>query len=230
MKPEVQECPRCAKRPALCVCSEIQPQKTRLQVLILQHPQEPDQELGSARLSELTLPQSKLVVGLSWRNLAQVLGRPAEPKRWAVLYLGSGVKGKPTGPITLTDKAGKPLPDSEECIRGLEGIIALDGTWSQAKTLWWRNAWLLKCRRAILTPTAPSQYRELRREPRRECVSTAESLAEALEGLGDSASASAELRRVFGLLLNRKRSERKNRGSAPAAVNGPSGRSSAEGS
>jgi len=52
--------------------------------------------------------------------------------------------------------------------------VLLDGTWSQAKALWWRNAWMLKCQRVILGPSRPSRYGQLRREPRRDGLSTIE--------------------------------------------------------
>ena len=170
-------CEQCQKSPALCVCDAIEPQQTQLHVLILQHPQEPDHDLGSALLSHLALPNSTLKVGLSWRNLAAALGRKeAFPSQWAVLYLGSGVKAAgPVNPLQFVSQKGEPIKKPEQ----LEGIIVLDGTWSQAKTLWWRNAWLLKCKRIILTPQHASQYKELRKEPRKECLSTIESIAEA---------------------------------------------------
>jgi DTW domain-containing protein YfiP len=200
-------CERCEKPEALCVCAAIRPLETRHQVLILQHPQEPDKELGSARLAHLALPGSTLKIGLSWKNLKHALGREADPRRWAVLYLGSGVRGASSDPLVLVDRGGKSLPDSRALIEGLEGIIVLDGTWSQAKTLWWRNAWLLKCRRAILNPREKSLYGELRREPRRECLSTLESVAAALAALGEPESTSKELRELFGQLLDRKRAK-----------------------
>ena len=178
------QCPRCGKALDLCVCEAIQPFPTRTHVLILQHPQEPDVELGSARVLHLSLPRSTLRVGLSWPNLKAALGRdftePKEivPSRWVVLHLGSGIKGAEEAPpraagpsLVLLDKKGAPLADQKQPI---DGLVLLDGTWSQAKTLWWRNAWLLKCRRAVLVPAHPSLYRELRREPRRECCSTCE--------------------------------------------------------
>ena len=56
----------------------------------------------------------------------------------------------------------------------------LDGTWSQVKALWWRNSWLLKLKRIVLQPQLPSQYGNLRKEPRKEAVSTMESVALAL--------------------------------------------------
>lgn len=212
------ECPRCGKALDLCVCDAIQPLSTRTHVLVLQHPQEPDVELGSARVLHLSLPRSTLRVGLSWPNLKAALGReftgpPSEivPSRWVVLHLGSGMKGEPppraaAGPqLVLLDKKGAPLPDQRQPI---DGLILLDGTWSQAKTLWWRNAWLLKCRRAVLVPAHPSLYRELRREPRRECLSTIESAAEALVAVGEAAEAGEALRALFARMLDRARARR----------------------
>ena len=46
-----------------------------------------------------------------------------------------------------------------------------------------------------------SLYGNLRREPRRECLSTIESIAEALEMLGEDAKVSETLRAHFGELL-----------------------------
>ena len=61
--------------------------------------------------------------------------------------------------------------------------MLLDGTWSQAKTLWWRNPWLLKLHRVVLDPPLPARLGELRREPRREALSTIEAAALALRHL-----------------------------------------------
>ena len=52
--------------------------------------------------------------------------------------------------------------------------MLLDGTWSQAKTLWWRNPWLLKLQRLVLNPPDPARFGRLRREPRPEALSTLE--------------------------------------------------------
>jgi len=180
-------------------------------VLILQHPQEPDKDLGSARIAHLALPNSTLKIGLSWPNLKAALGKEAQGSRWAVLYLGSGVKAKgppPTHPPVLqfVDKKGMAL-DQPVSPRDLDGIVVLDGTWSQAKALWWRNAWLLKLKRVVLNSPNKSLYRELRREPRRECLSTIESIAETLEALKEPVQTSSGLKKAFGTLLDRKREQ-----------------------
>jgi DTW domain-containing protein len=182
-----------------------------VEVLILQHPQEPDKVLGTARLTELSLTRCQLRVGLSWPNLKAALGREAQPSRWAVLYLGSGLAGtaaKTQAPgLVFVSRKGQPLhaADQERIASELEGIILLDGTWSQAKTLWWRNAWLLKLRRAILIPAARSLYGELRREPRQECLSTLESASEALAALGEPPELTQGLKENFRKLLARAR-------------------------
>lgn len=217
-------CESCMKPRALCLCGELNPVQSRLHVLILQHPQEPDKEIGSARLAHLMLPNSTLRVGLSWPNLAKALetgaeaslASPPQPSRWAALYLGSGVrapiKAEPllpaSGPTLLfVDRKGAPLPAAEQArIRSeLQGLVVLDGTWSQAKALWWRNAWLLKLRRAILQPTRKSLYGGLRREPRSECLSTIESIAESLQAMGESRENTQSLRDMFQKLLGRYR-------------------------
>jgi DTW domain-containing protein YfiP len=208
----IENCASCSKLPELCVCTGIKPQSTRLQILILQHPQEPDKDLGSAKLAQLSLPNSTLKVGLSWANLKKASGKEtAQNGRWGVLYLGSGIKGKaPAGPLTFVSKAGAPIEAPAE---PLEGIVILDGTWSQAKTLWWRNAWLLKLQRLVLTPQYKSLYRELRKEPRRECLSTIESIGECLTALGESPEVEKNLKSTFNELLNKERArikERKN--------------------
>ena len=69
---------------------------------------------------------------------------------------------------------GNPAPAADRMLRGLEGIVLLDGTWSQAKTLWWRNPWLLKLQRIVLNPPGPARLGRLRREPRQEALSTLE--------------------------------------------------------
>jgi len=198
-------CPKCLKEDLLCICDGIAPLPTGRHVLILQHPQEPDKELGTARIAHLALRNSTMRIGLSWPNLSKALGRPAVHGNWGVLYLG----GQPEKPVrgqaaperlAILAGAGKTLTVAEA---GLDGIVALDGTWAQAKTIWWRNAWLLKLKRLVLHPSRPSLYGRLRKEPRRECLSTIESVAEALEALGEDAAVCDALRGHFARLLAR---------------------------
>jgi DTW domain-containing protein YfiP len=166
---------------------------TRIFVLILQHPQEKREALATAPAIVSTLRNAKLVAGLSWPNLARPLGRDADPRRWAVPYLGSAhprafAAGRE---LLLLGRGGEPVADPEPALQRIEGLVLLDGTWSQAKTLWWRNPWLLKLHRLVLNPSRPARLGKLRREPRREALSTLEATALVLRHL-ESGPAAAD--------------------------------------
>lgn len=171
------------------------PIDNRVFVLILQHPQERREALSTAPLIGATLSRSRLVVGLSWPRLASVVGDPAEPKRWAVLHLGAARTVPPAErrELRVLDRRGATIADPREILGGLRGIVLLDGTWSQAKTLWWRNPWLLRLHRIVLEPPRPARLGRLRREPRREALSTIEAAALALRHLEAGPQASDAL-------------------------------------
>jgi DTW domain-containing protein YfiP len=191
----VPPCDTCHRPKAACVCDRVQTFETKRRILILQHPQEQDSLLGSAQILAASLPKAQIVVGLSWRNLAHALGgEEVDPKRWAVLFPDpDGAQG------TVTRRGNVLAPSS------LDGIVVLDGTWSKAKTLWWRNVWLLKLSRLTLAPKEPSIYGKLRLEPRKELVSTLESVGAALTLCGEPKEIEAGLKRTFRTLVQRVR-------------------------
>lgn len=169
---------------------------TARRVLILQHPQEQDALLGSAQILVASLPRAQLVVGLSWRSLGHALGEEdVDVRKWAVLFPDREAEGD-----QVTTRRGAVLDST-----ALEGVVVLDGTWSKAKTLWWRNPWLNKLNRMNLKPAQPSIYGRLRAEPRRDYVSTLESVAAALTLCGEPKEVEVGLQRVFRTLVQRVR-------------------------
>jgi DTW domain-containing protein YfiP len=204
------ECPHCRKPPALCVCEGIAPIDNTVSLVILQHPQEQDRELGTARLTALHCKDALLRIGLSWPSLSKILGRPTDPQRWAVLYLGSSKASAllPERDIVVVNRNGNAVEHQDAALREIEGIILLDGTWSQAKALWWRNAWMLKCKRVVLGPGRPSRYGRLRREPRSDGLSTIEAAAMLLARLERKPEIETALNTSFERLLARYRQTR----------------------
>jgi DTW domain-containing protein len=200
------DCPHCHKPLPLCVCEDVTPIKSRVAVLILQHPQEQDRTLGTAWLTAMHFANAVLKIGLSWPSLSKALGRPvADPSRWAVLYLGSAKVADldTAAEVVAIDRKGEVEENQRAILRGIEGIVLLDGTWSQAKALWWRNAWMLKCQRVILGPQRPSRYGKLRREPRRDGLSTIEAAAMILAGLEGRPDIADTLNTSFAAMLKR---------------------------
>jgi DTW domain-containing protein YfiP len=204
--PQKERCSKCGKSAAICICDRIVPMTTALRVLILRHPQEDDVALGTAPLLSLSLPRAILKTGLSWASLSQALGEEVDHSRWAVIYPGKIHETVPAAersrPVLLLDRHGR-LRDASA--PPLEGIVVLDGTWSQAKALWWRNPWLLKLHRISLNPREPSIYGRARREPRREYVSTLEAVADVLPALGEPEEVRTQLRKSMRTMVQRAR-------------------------
>src|SRR5438270_11981479 len=110
---------------------EMEPIENRLFVLVLQHPQEKKEVLATAAATCAALRRAALVVGLSWPNLARALGRPADARQWAALYLGSA---RPAAfglerEIVALDRSGMPAADQGGMLRDLDGVVLLDGSW-----------------------------------------------------------------------------------------------------
>ena len=221
---EAENCARCGRPPAVCVCDRTTAIASKRRVLVLQHPREKDAELGSAKLLAMSLAQGKLVVGLSWASLSSALGEDVDPSHWAVVFpqearsRGKVAPGRASAVAAAEATKEHELDEEFELVdrqgeamrpRRVNGIVMLDGSWSQAKSLWWRNPWLLKLSRMTLRPKEPSIYGSLRPEPRRDYVSTLEAAGAALTALGEPPEVEAELRRVFRTLVQRCRDARK---------------------
>jgi DTW domain-containing protein len=170
-------------------------------VLILQHPGEARRKTirSADLLQEVLVDQVITRVGLTWRNLDHAVGeKGTHPKSWVVLYLGSlessQILAKSRGPgLYFANTKLEPVPADGS----IEGIVLLDATWPQAKSMWWKNSWLLKLHRAVLKPRGKSQFKELRKEPRAECVSTLEAAAESLSALGAPIELEQRLKEAF---------------------------------
>jgi len=202
------DCPRCQKPLPLCICDSVTPIDSKISLLILQHPQEQDRALGTARLTALHFKDAVVRIGLSWPSLSKALGRPVrDPGRWAVLYLGSAKVSdlETSSDVVAINRRGEVEENQRAILRDIEGVVLLDGTWSQAKALWWRNAWMLKCQRVILGPRHPSRYGKLRREPRRDGLATIEAAAMLLSAIEKRPDIAETLHSSFERMLGKYR-------------------------
>ena len=133
------DCPHCRKPLQLCVCEDVTPIKNRVEVLILQHPQEQDRTLGTAQLTAMHFANAVLRIGLSWPSLSKALGRPvADPSRWAVLYLGSAKVADldTTEEVVAINRKGEVEENQRAILRGVEGVVLLDGTVVSSEQKW----------------------------------------------------------------------------------------------
>jgi len=183
-------CANCFREKQMCICDLAQSFSNKIRVLILQHPQEQFKVLNSARLTRLTLKNSDLRVGLSWPNFKKVCGDESMPSEWGILYLKnelhlssdkndnkSAKRFDKDSAMSVTGKNGRIIEDLSQ----IKGIVVIDGSWKQAKAMWWRNPWFLRLNRVSLNPTHPS----LRKQMKKTGLSTIEAAALALGELGE---------------------------------------------
>ena len=196
-------CETCGKPRAVCVCDRCGRLALGRRVVVLQHPQEQDRLLGTVPLLEVALAAERRV-GLSWPNLAAVTGGAGG--RWGVVWPGQLPRALTAAESALRvvamDRRG------ERVDLGFDGILLLDGSWSQAKALWWRNPWLVKLDRVVLSPRAPSIYGRMRKEPRPTFVSTLEAAADVLVACGEPEEVRATLHRAMRTMVQRARDAR----------------------
>lgn len=172
-------CSKCYREKSDCICKKVTSFSNKLQVIILQHPQEQFKKLNSAHLCGLILRNCKVFAGLSWPNFKSVAGENELPSQWGILYLKGHAQS--ASPVEIFDRKDQQLLLNDIKLRG---IIALDGSWKQAKTLWWRNPWFLKLNRITLNP----EHESLRNQSKKEGLSTIESVALALRHLGEKST------------------------------------------
>jgi len=115
--------------------------------------------IGTGRMTHLGLPNSELHVGIHFQHNDRVR---AVSRTAALLFPGLEA-------VEPTAFRAAPPPV----------LVVLDGTWSQAHTLFRRNAFLHRLPRIAFSPRRPSEY-QVRREPRPECWSTIEAVAHTL--------------------------------------------------
>ena len=184
-------CQNCLRQKDRCICGKVIQFVNDCRVLILQHPQERYKLLNSAMLAHMALQNSVLRVGLSWRNLSHALGEETDQKEWGVLVLRGIVD--PSRKIEFFSPKKRLLPIKTK----FKGIVVLDGSWKQAKAVWWRNPWLLKLTRITLHPN----HKSLRSQVKKEGLATIEAIAFALDCLEENALIGESLKKQYEELI-----------------------------
>jgi DTW domain-containing protein YfiP len=176
-------CERCRRPLLVCLCAAFVEVETRTRVVVLQHPREADNPIGTAWIAERCL-SARRIVGVDLEEDPDFRAAISDPRAPAIV-LSPGPAAidlehePPDGPVTL---------------------IAVDGTWSQAKKLLRINPSLARLPRYAFRPRVPGRYR-IRREPAAHCVSTIEAIVSALAFLDDPAP---EVLAVFDAMIDRQ--------------------------
>ncbi|XP_066037455.1 tRNA-uridine aminocarboxypropyltransferase 2 isoform X2 [Chamaea fasciata] len=162
-------CVRCSRPQKVCLCPflPVHPLKVSTCLYIIQHPAEESRVLRTVPLLAACLPpdKCKILVGRRFNEdrypeLATVCRNP----NTLILYPG----------IEATNLEEVAVMSSNPSV-----MIIIDGTWSQAKDIFYKNSLFRLPKQVQLKPSISSQY-VIRTQPTNTCLSTLECAAVAL--------------------------------------------------
>jgi DTW domain-containing protein YfiP len=179
-------CYRCFRPLGSCLCDVIPTIDNRTPVLILQHPRERTHPFNTARLVALGLRRSELLVDHA-SCLRQNPGRLGSLEGCALLYPHERARDVSA------------LPASERPSK----LIVIDGTWTQAKTLY-RDLPVLHALPHLTLPPGLRSAFELRKQPAAYCLSTLEATVFALRSLEPETVGLTELLGTFDQMQHRQ--------------------------
>lgn len=181
-------CAACLRPQNGCICRWVTPVAHRVEVLILQHPLEADHPKGTARLLQLSLPSSRLLVGEVFD--AGAWQPPGDTRHNLLLYpdlASDRAAGLPLPPVPPADV----LQDPSQL-----RLIVPDGTWRKSRKLLHLNPALQQLPRLSLQDLPASSYR-IRRAHRPGQLSTLEAVCAALAQLEGGEAPFQPLLRAF---------------------------------
>lgn len=192
-------CAVCLRPQSTCICQWITPTAHQVEVVVLQHPLEVCHAKGSARLLNLSLPLSVLVVGEVFAEdaLEALIGAPLHPQLTAhtpnytiLLYPDSPQNQAldlPESPVLAPESLRDPSR-----LR----LIVLDGTWRKSRKMLYLNPLLQRLPRLALRDMPASDYR-IRKAHKPDQLSTLEASCAALAQLEGKAETFAPLLAAF---------------------------------
>lgn len=164
------ECSRCSRPQKVCLCPflPLHPLHISTHLYVIQHPAEESKVLRTVPLLAACLPQDKCKVKIGRR-----FSEERDPELAAVCRRSG----------TLILYPGDEAANLEEFILDSpvypSTIIIIDGTWSQAKDIFYKNSLFRLPKQVQLKTSISSQY-VIRTQPTNRCLSTLECAAVAL--------------------------------------------------
>ncbi len=165
-------CIKCGKASVACICSHIQLIESHTELIILQHPSEVKRAIGTAKILNLSLPNSYCLVGEDFSDhplLNTLLNEKGS--QTVLLYPKEGSR------LLAIDTFGQRSTKVSKT-----RVILIDGTWRKAYKIWQLSTNLHTIPSVHLDESLIGQYR-IRKAPTENGLSTVEAGFHALRTL-----------------------------------------------
>jgi DTW domain-containing protein YfiP len=178
-------CYNCHRAKVACLCDRIEKQINRVNVIVLQHPDEANNPKGSAIIAKLGLKQYKCWKGEDFsqnRAFKELIDTVAED----ILLLYPSEQA------------------TELCVAeatNIKYLLVIDATGRKARRIWEKNPCLHSLKTARLAQNISSNYR-IRKAPRTGYLSTVESIVVALRELELQPQAYKPLLQLFDEMID----------------------------
>jgi DTW domain-containing protein YfiP len=189
-------CVRCLRAKAVCLCAGIRSFSPFFQVVLLQHPKERKNSIGTARFTHLTLSNSRLIAGSEFETDPAVNLLLGDAENYCVVLF--------PGPSSVNisdhrDEFVSSIPAKVDGTPRRLVVFVIDGTWAHAKGMIRRSLRLAELPRISFTVSEPSNYR-VRKQPHEYCLSTVEAVAKLVKIL-DPRMPAESLIETFGKMV-----------------------------
>lgn len=169
-------CNHCQRPARSCICAFIRPLSNKVELLLLQHPEETRNAKNTAGLLHLSLQNSQLLIGEEFAEDKLISALYADTKQPLLLYpelaeYQSLGLPPPAPPLALDQYSCSQLR-----------LVVLDGTWRKSRKLLYLNRPLQKLPLLSLTQTPESLYK-IRKAHSENQLSTLEASCYALQQL-----------------------------------------------
>ncbi|MDD1782422.1 DTW domain-containing protein [Enterovibrio sp. ZSDZ35] len=179
-------CEQCGKAKKACICGLITRIDSDLRVVVLQHPSEVNQPIGTARILSLSLPNCTLIVGEDFSDNTQLNALlSCGDVDYALLYPAD---------------TAHPISDWQSGVQKRRGVILLDGTWRKAFKMYQLSKNLQRLPCVMLDEGAIGNYR-IRKSPKEGGLSTVEAGFHALAALSGDAERFTPLLDAFNGMI-----------------------------
>ncbi len=188
-------CWTCRRAQVTCLCAQVKSFSAQIQLVLLVHPRENRNAIGTARIAHLCVSNSILIEGNGFKfdqdPKIQHFTR-SDPYHAVILYPGR----EAVNLSQISQAAARThFPRDKKLV-----VFVIDGTWALAKKMIQRSEILRSLPQISFTPEHASSYR-IRVEPAFHCVSTVEAVHQILGKLEGTRPEHANLLGVFDQMV-----------------------------